>query len=63
MPTLTVTRQTLEALGISAADLREPTPSGHAKRRLEAMLASQGFDLTGNIDAVVLPSGGVVLSQ
>jgi len=63
MPTLTVTRQTLEALGVSAADLREPTLTGHARRRLEAILASQGFDPTGDIDAVVLQSGGVILSQ
>jgi hypothetical protein len=63
VPTLTVTRETLDALGVSAADLQEPTLTGHAKRGLEAILASRGFDVTRDIEVIVLPSGGVVLSQ
>jgi 5-enolpyruvylshikimate-3-phosphate synthase len=63
MPTITVTREMLDALGVSVADLQGLTLTGPAKRSLEAMLAPRGFDVTGDIEAVVLPSGGVVLSQ
>jgi len=64
MPTITVARETLDALGVSEADLQEPTLTGHAKRSLEALLVSHNFDLTQDIGVVVLPTGeGVVLSQ
>ena len=64
MPTITIARETLDALGVSDADLGEPTLTGRAKRTLEALLASRGFDLTQDIGVVVLPTGqGVVLSQ
>jgi hypothetical protein len=64
MPTTTVTRATLEALGISIADLEEPHLTGHAKRNLEPLLTSRGFDLTRDIGFAVLTSGeGIVLTQ
>jgi hypothetical protein len=64
MPTITVTREMLEALGISSADLHEPILTGHAKRSLEGALTAHGFDVTRDIGLVVLASGeGVVLTQ
>jgi hypothetical protein len=64
MPTLTVSRETLEALGVSYADLLGSSLTGHAKRSLEPMLASRGFDPARDIRLVVLASGeGVVLTQ
>jgi hypothetical protein len=64
MPTITVARETLDALGVSEADLQEPTLAGHAKRSLEALLASRGFDLARDIGVTVLPTAeGVVLFQ
>jgi hypothetical protein len=64
MPTMTVTRATLDALGISIADLEEPNLTGHAKRSLEPLLASRGFDITRDIGLAVLTSReGIVLTQ
>ena len=64
MLTLTVTRETLEALGVSSADLQQPSLTGHAKRSLEPMLASRGFDPARDIHLVVLVGGeGIVLTQ
>jgi hypothetical protein len=64
MPILTVTQETLEALGVSSADIQEPILTGHAKRSLEAMLASRGFDVASPICVVVLATwDGVVLTQ
>jgi hypothetical protein len=64
MPTMTVRRATLDALGISIAQLHEPNLTGHAKRSLEPLLASRGFDLTRDIGFAVLASGdGIVLTQ
>ena len=64
MPTITVTREMLEALGISSADLYEPILTGHAKRSLEGTLTSHGFDVTRDVSLVVLASGeGIVLTQ
>jgi hypothetical protein len=63
MPILTVTQETLEALGVSSADIQEPILTGHAKRSL-AMLASRGFDVASPIRVVVLATrDGVVLTQ
>jgi hypothetical protein len=44
MPTLTLTEQTLEALGIVHADIVEPVLPANAKRLLEALLVSRGFE-------------------
>ena len=64
MPTITLTLETLYAFGVSRADLEAPTLPDDAKRSLEAMLASRGFDVTDTVRVVVLPNGeGAVLTQ
>jgi hypothetical protein len=63
MPTLTVTRGTLEALGVSPEDLTYHLTTAEA-RLLEPLLTSRGFDIRSAIRVVVLASGeGFVLSQ
>jgi hypothetical protein len=62
--TLTLTLETLAALGISRDDLLQPAPSSDAKRRLEALLTSRGFDVSGAVRVIELTSGeGFVLMQ
>ena len=63
MPSLTVTRETFEALGVTMSDLREPRLAGHARRALEPLLASRGFDLSGEIAFTVLADDSIVLTQ
>ena len=63
MPTITLTRTTLEALGVSPDDLTEAI-TAEAKRLLEPLLASRGFDVTRTVHVVELASGdGFVLTQ
>jgi len=62
MPTITLRPETLSGLGVPAADLREPTLTGHVKRALGALLASRGFDLTRDIRVVELALGGFLLT-
>jgi hypothetical protein len=53
-----------EVLGVSTAELQQSTLGLDSKRRLEAMLASRGFDMTRTIHVVVLSGGeGIVLTQ
>jgi hypothetical protein len=62
MPTLTLTIETLDALGVSRADFQESTPSSAATRAREGM--SRGFDVTRTVHVIVLASGeGVVLTK
>jgi hypothetical protein len=60
MPILTVTQETLEALGVSSADIQEPILTGHAKRSLDAMLASRGFDVASRFLAKTRSGSQVV---
>jgi len=63
MPTLTIARETFEELGVTLRDLREPTLHGHARRALEPLLASRGFDLTMEIEFTILADDSIVLTQ
>jgi hypothetical protein len=63
MPSLTVTREVFEALGVTMSDLREPTLAGHARSVLEPLLASRGFDIAREITFTVLADDSIVLTQ
>jgi hypothetical protein len=64
VPVLTLTMDRAEVLGVSTAELQQSTLGLDSKRRLEAMLASRGFDMTRTIHVVVLSGGeGIVLTQ
>jgi hypothetical protein len=63
MPTLTVSPGAIKALGCSAADVREPALTTEAKRALEPLLVSFGFQLDRVIRVVQLATGGFVLAQ
>jgi hypothetical protein len=63
MSTLTVTRKTLDGLGISAADLQDATFDRACEAQPRGHAGLPGFDMTRDIAVVVLPSGGVVLPQ
>jgi hypothetical protein len=61
---MTLTLETLAALDVSRNDLLEPVLSSDAKRVLEALLTSRGFDITRTVRVVELASGeGFVLTQ
>jgi len=63
MPTITLTRATLEALGVSPDDFTGAI-TVEAKRLLEPLLASRGFDVTRTVHVVELANGeGFVLTQ
>jgi hypothetical protein len=64
MPVLTMTMDSVEALGLSRDELQQSTLALDSKRRLEPMLTSRGFDMTRTIHVVVLANGeGIVLTQ
>jgi hypothetical protein len=64
VPTLTLTLETLTALGVPRDDLLEPVLSSEAIRHLEALLTSRGFDVTRAVRVIELASGeGFVLAQ
>jgi hypothetical protein len=64
VPTLTLTLETLAAVGVSRDDLLQPALSSDAKRLLEALLTSRGFDVTRAVRVIELASGeGFVLAQ
>jgi hypothetical protein len=64
MPTLTLALGTLEALGVSRADLDERVLGPDARRILEPLLASRGFDVTRTVHVIPLASGdGFILTQ
>jgi hypothetical protein len=63
VPTITLTMDTLNALGVSLADLL-PILQRETVTLLEPLLASRGFDVTKDVRVVVLATGdGVVLTQ
>jgi hypothetical protein len=63
VPSLTLTRDTFEALGVTLGELREPIRAGHARLALEPLLASRGFDLGREITFTVLADDSIVLTQ
>jgi hypothetical protein len=64
MPVLTLTMDSVEALGLSRDELQQSTAALDSKRRLEPMLTSRGFDMMRTVHVVVLANGeGVVLTQ
>ena len=64
VPTLTLTLETLAALGVSRGDLLQPVLSSDATRLLEALLVSRGFDISRAVQVIELASGeGFVLTQ
>jgi hypothetical protein len=63
MPTITLTPETLSALGLTEDDLRPSPLADHAKTVLGPMLTSRGFDLTRAIRTVELATGGFVVAQ
>jgi hypothetical protein len=63
MPTMTVRRGTLKALGVAPDDLTYHLTT-EQKLRLEALLVGHQFNVSDGISVVVLASGkGVVLTQ
>jgi hypothetical protein len=63
VPTVTLTRATLEALGVSPDHMTDQLRTADT-RLLEPVLASRGFDVASPIRVVVLTNGeGVVLTQ
>jgi hypothetical protein len=63
MPTMTVRRGTLEALGVEPDDLTYHLTT-EEKRLLEALLVAHQFNVSEGISVVGLASGvGVVLTQ
>jgi hypothetical protein len=63
MPTITVSRGTLKALGVASDDLLYHLTT-EQKRLLEALLLGHQFNISAAISVVVLASGeGVVLAQ
>jgi hypothetical protein len=64
VPTVTLTRATLEALGVSPDHIITDQLRTADTRLLEPVLASRGFDVASPIRVVVLTNGeGVVLTQ
>jgi hypothetical protein len=64
MPVLMLTLETLERLGASYPALQQATLSPEARRALEPLLVSRGFDVTRPVRVLELASGeGFVLSQ
>jgi hypothetical protein len=49
MPTLILTNETVDALGVSRAELRQQELTADAKRALAALLTGRGFDVTRTI--------------
>jgi hypothetical protein len=63
MPTMTVRRGTLKALGVVPDDLTYQLTT-EQKLRLKVLLVGQHFNISDGISVVVLASGkGVVLTQ
>jgi hypothetical protein len=63
MATMTLTCETMSALGISDADLTTPQLGGRAKQLLEPLLASSGFDMSRGIRVIRLAVMGYILEQ
>ena len=65
MPTLTVTNEVLERLGIGPEELADTRRlEGKARRALEPLLASRGFNIFGTVYISTLPTNdGFVLTQ
>jgi hypothetical protein len=63
MPTITVTRGTLEALGVASDDLLYHLTT-EQKLLLEALLIARQFNISAAISVVVMASGAsIVLTQ
>ena len=60
MPTLTLTLDTLAALGVSRDDLLQPVLSSDATRLLEPLLASRGFDISRAVQVIERAATGCV---
>jgi hypothetical protein len=64
MPTLTIETRLLDALGVPLTDLRQYQLGATAKRCLEALLMSRGFDIDRTIQVAELAKGdGFLLTQ
>ena len=64
MPTLTLTQETIDALGIARVDIIQAVLPASAKRLREALLASRGFDVTRSVYVRELANGeGFLLTQ
>jgi hypothetical protein len=63
MVTLTLSRGTIRALGCAPADVREPALSEEAKRSLEPLLITHGFNTDRVIHVAVLTTGVFELTQ
>ena len=64
VPTLTLTQETIKTLGIARADIVQAVLPANAKRLLEALLASRGFDVTRSVYVRELANGeGFLLTQ
>ena len=63
MPTLTLTNDVLERLAIRPAELADKGRlEGDARRVLEPLLASRGFNVHGRVH-ITSTAGGYVLTQ
>ena len=63
MPTLTLTNDVLERLAIRPAELADQGRlEGDARRVLEPLLASRGFNVQGRVH-ITSTDGGFVLTQ
>ena len=63
MPTLTLTNDVLERLAIRPAELTDKGRlEGDARRVLEPLLASRGFNVQGRVH-ITSTAGGFVLTQ
>jgi hypothetical protein len=63
MPTLTLTNDVLERLAIRPAELADKgCLEGDARRVLEPLLASRGFNVHGRVH-ITSTAGGFVLTQ
>jgi hypothetical protein len=64
MPTLTLSTRVVEDLGLTRAEMLRPELNQDAKRVLEALLVSRGFNLHGLIHVSELSGrDGFVLTQ
>jgi hypothetical protein len=64
MATVKVPLELLNSLGISPYEMRPPELGTHTQRRLEALLASRGFNRTAPIRVTELPNGeGFLVTQ
>jgi hypothetical protein len=64
MPTLLLTNETVDALGVSRAELRQQELTAEARRVLATLLTGHGFDVTRAIYVRELANAeGFLLTQ